>query len=666
MRKVRASITIYLLLSLLIVTGLVFTLTESARVHGIQARLKGLTFQAADSCFAEYSREIFERYGIMALWKSEAQFTADYDSYLQHNLSLSDIGQYRDVDLFLIRHQASALKEVQWLTDDGGSVFIQQVCDYMKYYIVKETLEELLQMLGLFEEGNKIAAFVDKINSYKEVFLQVADTVSAIQKHVDKARGMIANPKTILGNMGESMEQYAQTGNILYVARFNLNYWILGGARDEMLGHMEAIRENTELYAVQAAEAQEAVSELRSQLKSDTDAYSEETLDALQNQLDLLEQKTADPRGDYYRVTENKETAAGYAEDLIGLDQLLYSIDPTQMREHILEHREEVAYYNAVFEEFDLNRLGLEHTSERVKRENAGFLSTVRDVFTKGLMKAIVGTEVSDRKIDTRTLPSVTVNRKSSGNEKEGLLSIPYRRMLLAEYMAGHFGNYCAPQKDTALTYEMEYALCGKASDKENLKTVIRELVLLRAGLNMISLMRDHKKMREAELLALAIIGFTGIEPLVEMVKMVIVSIWCLAEALCDAKTLTGGGKIPVIKEGHQWAVTVTGLKNFSKSVLPAANQEEGLDYTGYLKVMLLGKSNATLAFRAMDLIQANACEWYEPAFRMDSCINCMTMETAFDTRQLFAAFLFVRKLTGSSRGTYGFLVEQSYTYTGS
>ena len=51
-------------------------------------------------------------------------------------------------------------------------------------------------------------------------------------------------------------------------------------------------------------------------------------------------------------------------------------------------------------------------------------------------------------------------------------------------------------------TSKAEYILSGKASDQDNLKLAIRELVLLRSGLNMISLMRDSEKMQEAEILS--------------------------------------------------------------------------------------------------------------------------------------------------------------------
>ena len=665
MTRMRGSITIYLLLSMLLITALVFTLTESARIGCIQTRLKSLMFLSADSCFAEYSKEIFEDYGIMALWKSDAEFTADFNSYISHNLNIADTGLYRDVDLWLARPVVSALSRVQRLTDDQGNVFIEQVCDYMEYFLVREALEGLLDMLGIFDESEKIGQFVEKINSYKDVFLQVAESVSAIQYHVDKARSVVHNPKAILGNMNQSMQRYAETGNNTYIARFNANYWNLGPGRDDMLWHMDGILENAERYEVYAGQAQEAVESLRTELEKDRGVYSEETLQAISGQLDSLELKSGDPDGAYYRIEENAAAAAGYADDLASLDPLLSELNPQDMLEHMLDYQPLVSYYNASFEDFDLDALGLSNTSERVKREKTGFLSTVKDIFTKGLLEAVAGREVSERRMDMADLPSRITGAGASSGDGGSFTSAPHKRLILVEYIAGHFGSYMEQKEDSELLYEMEYILGGKGADKDNLKTAVRELVLLRSGLNMISMMRDQQKMQEAEALALAIVGFTGIDPLIESLKMLIMSVWCLAEALCDTKALLQGSKIPLVKEGWQWTVTITGLKTFQKSVMPAATDEQGMDYAGYLRILLLKKSNAVLAFRAMDVIQANACKNFAPDFRMKECINRVRMTAAFDAKALFSSFLFVRNIGGVSGGKYGFTLEQEYSYTG-
>ena len=58
-RKCRSSITIYLTLMLVLVMALICTLIESGRVSAMNARLRSITYMAADSCFAEFAEPCF-------------------------------------------------------------------------------------------------------------------------------------------------------------------------------------------------------------------------------------------------------------------------------------------------------------------------------------------------------------------------------------------------------------------------------------------------------------------------------------------------------------------------------------------------------------------------------------------------------------------------------
>ena len=662
MARQKGSVTIYLLLSLLLTTGLVFTLTESARISCIQARVRGVTFMALDSCFAEFSREIFDEYGIMALWKSEEEFTNDLNGYIRNNLDFSDLDLYRDADLYLLRHNASAIGEIVHLTDDNGNVFLDQVTEYMQYYVVEEALSALLSQLSLFGEGEKIAEFVEKINQYRDIFVKVADTISSIQKACDNAKSVVNNPKTILGNMRRSMKRYEETGNMIYIAQFNTNFWNLESGRDELNGYMQIIQAETQNYYGYAQSAGAAINSLREELETDGEAYSGETLEAIHQELDRLELKTTDTQEDFYGIQENAVTAALYQGELEALDPIIRDIDPQEMRYHILEYQSEVDYYESLFSDFQVDGLGLNVDAEPVQREDPGFLATVGDIFSKGLVKAIAGNDISNAKADTSSFPSKTAGRNGSG-ESGSFLSASYKQLLLGEYALKHFGNYLDEKEETALKYEVEYMIGGKASDRDNLHDVIRKIVLLRSGLNMVSMFRDPEKIEEAYALALAIIGFTGIEPLVETLKMLIVSVWCLAESLCDARAILSGGKVPLIKEPYEWTVSAIGLKNFSKTVLPSASDERGMEYEDYLWVLLLAEQTPVVTYRVMDLIQANACLRYQPEFRMAECIDRVKMEVNYDTRQLFTAFRFAGTLLGGQQGGYSFSVTQQYSY---
>ena len=111
---------------------------------------------------------------------------------------------------------------------------------------------------------------------------------------------------------------------------------------------------------------------------------------------------------------------------------------------------------------------------ERFPLPKAGFLSTIKDIFTKGLLEAVAGKDISDNKADTSAFPSKTAGIGSSSGEGGSFASAPHKRLILAEYIAGHFGNYIDQHEDSELLYEMEYILSGKASDRDNLKVAVR------------------------------------------------------------------------------------------------------------------------------------------------------------------------------------------------
>src|SRR5699024_10657524 len=89
-------------------------------------------------------------------------------------------------------------------------------------------------------------------------------------------------------------------------------------------------------------------------------------------------------------------------------------------------------------------------------------------------------------------------------------------RLLFNEYILQNFGNAAGKRvssddsgdinvKDTeedhlrSLEYEVEYIISGKASDRENLESVLTKVFLIRLALNYVYLLGDSGKQAEAE-----------------------------------------------------------------------------------------------------------------------------------------------------------------------
>ena len=69
----------------------------------------------------------------------------------------------------------------------------------------------------------------------------------------------------------------------------------------------------------------------------------------------------------------------------------------------------------------------------------------------------------------------------------------------------------------------------------------------------------DTGKQAEAEALAAALAGFTGIYPLVKLVKGILLGAWAFAEAVSDVRILYQGGQVPLVKTGKDWRLSLEG-----------------------------------------------------------------------------------------------------------
>ena len=66
--------------------------------------------------------------------------------------------------------------------------------------------------------------------------------------------------------------------------------------------------------------------------------------------------------------------------------------------------------------------------------------------------------------------------------------------VLLGEYVIDHFTDFTDGPKGGELDYELEYILAGRESDKGNLETVAKKLVMLRFVPNYIYLQTSSTK----------------------------------------------------------------------------------------------------------------------------------------------------------------------------
>ncbi|MBO4835354.1 MAG: hypothetical protein J5483_04505 [Lachnospiraceae bacterium] len=662
---VHASITIYLTLMLVLVMALICTLIESGRVSAMNARLQSISYMAADSCFAEFAEPLFSDYGVMFLWCDEEELIEKYNAYVAGNLSLEGSGARNDIELYGMQHIDSVCTDITWATDRNGEVFAEQVETYMKYHLTENILEKLLSKLGIFEQSDQVQYFLDKIQDYKKIFVKVEEAVTKIQTKIDKAKDLAANPKGILAKMQQILNEYEEDPDESLPTAFMQEMNELRQTKKDLTDCLEDIRKETKNYYDSMADAKVKVDEIDEELEEKKENYNEEVYQTIKEEVDDIRTKSADTDADYYHVIENETLTNTYIGKLNELDSFFSATQSALSEENLTDYQNLVTAYQEKFADFDVNSLGVDLEVLQVAAEDDGFIDEIYDLLSSGFLTFLAG-EVSEKKTDTTAFPSVTVGKVSAEDtdqEKESLLSLAANKALFSEYVIEHLGNYLHAKEGSVLDYEAEYVLGGKKSDQENLSSVIGKLVLIRSGMNLISLLKDAKKKAETYELATAIIGFTGQPILIKIVQLLIIGAWSVAESFADVKVLLQGNKVATIKKEADWNLSLEGIRNFTTDSIAGKDCEKGLGYEDYLRILLLMQNRTKQYFRTMDVLQANMCANENERFRFKDSIDAVSLQVRYRANVLFPTLPLANKVISISKGTYLFQYIQEYQY---
>lgn len=236
-----------------------------------------------------------------------------------------------------------------------------------------------------------------------------------------------------------------------------------------------------------------------------------------------------------------------------------------------------------------------------------------------------------------------------------------YDKVLVIEYIDQYFADYLSPADGHALSYEMEYVLCGKESDKDNLESVVGRLLLIREAANVTYILSDSQKRAEAAALAGTLAGFTGNPAIIKVVEIGIVAAWAYVESILDLRALLDGDKIALMKNSSQW---MTQLGSFSAAMTNGAkakNCENGLGYVDYLKGFLFTMNKQKLAYRMMNVMEQNIR--MVTAYRncqMDHILCQLDYEMTYTAEPLFSKLSVVGKM-GFSGLSFG--CDKSFSY---
>lgn len=221
------------------------------------------------------------------------------------------------------------------------------------------------------------------------------------------------------------------------------------------------------------------------------------------------------------------------------------------------------------------------------------------------------------------------------------------------DYVITHFGNVAHPKDNTVMTCEVEYILMGRDNDYENVEAVVTDITWIRMVGNYAYLLTDGDKKGQALVLATTICALTGTEPLIEIVKYLLLGCWAYGESLQEMQLLMSGEQIPVIKTSANW---YTDLESLTASGM-VQGTESGMSYEDYLLLLLTSKTGTSLNngyARVLDVIQLNLQQAY-PNFRIADCVGAMTIQGKVVMNPLF--------YKGTEDSVYDYYFEESFDY---
>ena len=145
MYRQRGSITIFALLSMLLVMCTLFSLLEITRYQAIKGLANLQTETVLESAFANFSSILWEQYHLLAC--EETQVKEAIDSAGETRLEDSS-NRY---NFLLFRNKEAELTGYRRLTDEKGKAYVQTVSSYMERNLLYETAKQIYNQYEALE-----------------------------------------------------------------------------------------------------------------------------------------------------------------------------------------------------------------------------------------------------------------------------------------------------------------------------------------------------------------------------------------------------------------------------------------------------------------------------------------------------------------------------------
>lgn len=653
-KRMRGEITVFLSMILLCIAALICVMLEAARTAGARCYLQTAANSSMDSLFSEYHRQLWRDYHLLGVeYRTQEDIKERYLEFLR---------TYLETDNWYPMAASGVTVEVlQNLTDGGGIWLEEEILQYMKYGIW-----DSLDIAPT--DGEKLWTDSKEAKAIKELsssFGSQSREAWRLEQALDKIYGCLKQQREYHNLAGSALDRES-SGRFFREA---------AALRNEVKKIPKLVKD----YERQAKKLKDRLSRMEEELAEKGPDLTDERRQAMEQGLEPYRSYIEE---DGARRQEILALVPESERNLSVLEEVKSRVRDIEEYQSSLDEDEEDnsgPMWSAASSFW--NQMQISGLIQTVKKdeEKKGWLENIAGMVELNLLELMLppDREVSSVLLDLTDAPSA--EREHTG-ETDGFNLV--KRVLVNEYCAMHFSNFCMDDKEGSegngdkggqgdqgegackQQYELEYLLNGGETDRENLADTLKQLLMVREGMNLIHILSDPEKQGEARALAMVITGALGLAPLVEIMTYFVMGIWALGESVADVRGLLAGEKIPILKTKADWTLSLNQLLSMGQNqgIPMSEGTEKGLDYEGYLKLLLLLENSEEKYYRMMDVMQMNIRR-EQSGFLMRNCGYRVDIKAEAGGKHVFFALPFVENLTGSGEHGYEMAVKTQKAY---
>lgn len=658
MASSKGSITVFLSLTAILIFALLGTLVETARYTVCKNHVLRTLQTAAEGLLTEYSRPLYEQYGLFFIESEGTPYTDVMAKYIGDTTEAAAKGN-KD---FLAGHLTSLdVIDKTYSGDNKAAALRQEITDYMGREVTKESLDKLLgkssQLQNIEEQAKRMEETVEKEKEEAKMdrqlleLMRLVDGISVTNGKVSCCRDFVK----CFATREKKGQNFSVTEPVVWEKMKpqvdeRTRTWKITGKAD-FLVKISRVKQITEKAIEKGKELQAAYSSAISAQEREENGIQKilAALPCLPANLSILEK------------TEQLLQKASVEECREDLQLLWQDYDTTSI----------VFDYTGVQESG-----GADSPKDALKGSwGKGILNLVcanpKDLSKKSIANPDMFAQYYDcneesADYDSRIGAFADTDTVGLSGVLGDMGEYALDEFCLDSYIQKKFGSFVnqITEWKQALDYGLEYVVAGKGSDEDNLKSVLNRILLIRTVVNTAALYQDKAKKAEAQAAAVAVVGFTGLQPLITLTKTMILITWAIVESLVDIAGLLQQKEVPLWKKTSQ--ITTDFLQVFQinrNAIVGRASKlkkqgKHSFGYQQYLLLFLASTAQDIRLYRIMDLIQQNMRINAYKDFQLGLCVHDIKVRGTMNFPTQFFRLAVLQKMSGRNLKNYSLTQE--------